>query len=101
VPIKHPDLSTQPSILPYKFMGQYVYEQLILVNKGDRIVNNEFVVEIPMIMSAEMFNINSFKNINILAAKSNALLLDTLSEMDGYINVKYTDGSVLLPSDGY
>ena len=31
VPIKHPDLSTQPSILPYKFMGQYVYEQLIPV----------------------------------------------------------------------
>jgi hypothetical protein len=29
VPIKHPDLSTQASILPYKFMGQYVYEQLI------------------------------------------------------------------------
>ena len=29
VPIKHPDLSTQPNILPYKFMGQYVYEQLI------------------------------------------------------------------------
>lgn len=29
VPIKHPNLSTQPSILPYKFMGQYVYEQLI------------------------------------------------------------------------
>lgn len=29
VPIKHPDLSTQPSILPYKFMGQYVYELLI------------------------------------------------------------------------
>lgn len=29
VPIKHPDLSTQPSILPYKIMGQYVYEQLI------------------------------------------------------------------------
>ena len=29
VPVKHPELSTQPSILPYKFMGQYVYEQLI------------------------------------------------------------------------
>jgi hypothetical protein len=101
VPTKHPDLSTQPSILPYKFMGQYVYEQLIPVNKGDRIVNNEFVVEIPMIISAEMFGVNSFKSINIFAAKSNALLLDTLSEMDGYINVKYTDGSVLLPSDGY
>lgn len=33
VPIKHPDLSTQPSILPYKFMGQYVYEQLVPVNE--------------------------------------------------------------------
>ena len=32
VPIKHPDLSTQPSILPYKFMGQYVYEQLVPVD---------------------------------------------------------------------
>jgi hypothetical protein len=32
VPTKHPDLSTQPSILPYKFMGQYVYEQLIPVS---------------------------------------------------------------------
>ena len=35
VPIKHPDLSTQPSILPYKFMGQYVYEQLIPASKYD------------------------------------------------------------------
>ena len=33
VPIKHPDLSTQPSILPYKFMGQYVYEQLIPITQ--------------------------------------------------------------------
>lgn len=32
VPIKHPDLSTQPSILPYKFMGQYVYERLIPIS---------------------------------------------------------------------
>jgi hypothetical protein len=101
VPIKHPDLSTQPSILPYKFMGQYVYEQLIPVNKGDRVVNNEFAVETPAIISAEMFGVNSFKSINIFAVKSNALLLDTSSELDGYINVKYTDGSVLLPSDGY
>ena len=30
VPIKHPDLSTQPSILPYKFMGNYVYERLVV-----------------------------------------------------------------------
>jgi hypothetical protein len=29
VPLRHPDISTQPSILPYRFMGNYVYEQLI------------------------------------------------------------------------
>lgn len=33
VPVKHPDLSTQPSILPYKFMGQYVYEKLLYLGK--------------------------------------------------------------------
>lgn len=31
VPVKHPDLSTQPSILPYKFAGNYVYEQMFYV----------------------------------------------------------------------
>ena len=36
VPVKHPDLSTQPSILPYKFMGNYVYEQLIYIGEVQR-----------------------------------------------------------------
>jgi hypothetical protein len=31
VPVKHPDLSTQPSILPYKFAGNYVYEQMFYI----------------------------------------------------------------------
>lgn len=34
VPVKHPDLSTQPSILPYKFAGNYVYEQMVWVDGG-------------------------------------------------------------------
>lgn len=41
VPIKHPDLSTQPSILPYKFMGQYVYEQLIPNITLGALINSE------------------------------------------------------------
>lgn len=32
VPIRHPDLSTQPSILPYKFAGNYVYEQMFYIS---------------------------------------------------------------------
>lgn len=35
VPVKHPDLSTQPSILPYKFAGNYVYEQMVWLNSSD------------------------------------------------------------------
>lgn len=58
VPIKHPDLSTQPSILPYKFMGQYVYEQLIPYNMVDTIpihhidyAGEIFAIDNPMIIS--------------------------------------------------
>ena len=54
VPIKHPDLSTQPSILPYKFMGQYVYEQLIpiasLVQDG-----GAFFIPKDFFLSKEIF----------------------------------------------
>lgn len=36
VPIKHPDLSTQPSILSQKFVGEYVYEQMKYVRGQGR-----------------------------------------------------------------
>ena len=36
VPIKHPDLSTQPSILSQKFAGEYVYEQMRYVRGKGR-----------------------------------------------------------------
>jgi hypothetical protein len=54
VPIKHPDLSTQPSILPYKFMGQYVYEQLIpnIKGIGVNIPLSSFAVHNPLIIEA-------------------------------------------------
>lgn len=43
VPTKHPDLSTQPSILPYKFMGQYVYEILLPISDID-LSKSQYVV---------------------------------------------------------
>ena len=46
VPVKHPDLSTQPSILPYKFMGHYVYEQLVFLGEYD-VENTKISTEIP------------------------------------------------------
>ena len=55
VPIKHPDLSTQPNILPYKFMGQYVYEQLI-PNTGDNLViyEQDLTVTKPVFLEAQI-----------------------------------------------
>jgi hypothetical protein len=34
LPLRYPDLSTQPSVLPYTFMGNYVYEQLLYLGKS-------------------------------------------------------------------
>lgn len=50
VPTKHPDLSTQPSILPYKFMGQYVYEQLIPINNVSTVPISLLTVDNPIIL---------------------------------------------------
>lgn len=57
VSIKHPDLSTQPSILPYKFMGQYVYEILlpipdIDISKSQYSVNASQLLEYVKDLSA-------------------------------------------------
>lgn len=45
VPVKHPDLSTQPSILPYKFAGNYVYEQMVWVD-GSRFIGNVYEIDL-------------------------------------------------------
>lgn len=57
VPIKHPDISTQPSILPYKFMGQYVYEQLIPNPEGGALYidTNDLIGTNQIILEAHLF----------------------------------------------
>lgn len=49
VPIRHPNISTQPSILPYKFAGNYVYEQLIVLENPatESYSSDLFIVVIP------------------------------------------------------
>lgn len=44
VPVKHPNLSTQTSILPYKFAGEYVYEQIWYVRGKDIVGDTAEVV---------------------------------------------------------
>lgn len=59
VPVKHPDLSTQPSILPYKFAGNYVYEQMVWVD-GSRFTGD--VREIDLIRFKD-YNLEGKNNI--------------------------------------
>lgn len=69
VPIKHPDLSTQPSILPYKFMGQYVYEQLIPVKPGGSagtLIGTPLNVNEPIILRAELVGMGTYKVLNVM-----------------------------------
>lgn len=59
VPVRHPDLSTQPSILPYKFAGNYVYEQIVFIPKsilGEKSTTLDvaYLVEKPIILDARL-----------------------------------------------
>lgn len=78
VPVKHPNLSTQPNILPYKVGGSYVYEQLICLSEArcsddadytDKVsceIHWEAEVENPRILSASFFtSCPEYPNANI------------------------------------
>lgn len=111
VPIKHPDLSTQPSILPYKFMGQYVYEQVIPKNTagvkfvGDGIIDiytKLFAVNKPVFLSIELIGeglinpLSSTLGINYIGAYNEFVCtfggMKSFKKDDGYeyIHVVYT-----------
>ena len=64
VPIKHPDLSTQPSILPYKFMGQYVYEVLLPIPK-EKFGASSYEIDAKILVNS----IKSLQNVAILQAE--------------------------------
>jgi hypothetical protein len=65
VPVKHPDLSTQPSILPYKFAGNYVYEQMVWCSKQEIDSNNQLFIA-PNIGETVRVNLNSDDRILLL-----------------------------------
>lgn len=80
VPIKHPDLSTQPSILPYKFMGQYVYEQLIPIKRTLEELNNSYI-EIDV---NEINDTTIFAQPNNGVIEANFIIFARYNTPDGY-----------------
>lgn len=103
VPTKHPDLSTQPSILPYKFMGQYVYEQLI-PHDGDPnhkyntiFYSQDIAVEKPIFLEAQCIMRNGVCPCNIVSYVTEFEAMST-GNREGirYIRVVYTS----MPEEG-
>lgn len=91
VPIKHPDLSTQPSILPYKFMGQYVYEQLIpksLLERGFYITSDVLGIPMENVIFLEAYAIYQISR-------------DAAGEYEGFFhNLKCCKPAVFVPDSG-
>jgi hypothetical protein len=90
VPLKHPDLSTEPSILPYKFMGEYVYEQIIPYTGGTQLSvtlsqsNLENLIEANCIgKTTGVVEIVSYENKTLTIKQE-------LPESVGYIRIVYT-----------
>ena len=106
VPVKHPDLSTQPSILPYKFMGQYVYEQLIPITPESRVQPIvDLAIDKPAFLSASTLGLGATSNIDILAISDDnkyILLKESLPNIHKFIKITYTDASQLVGGgEGY
>lgn len=101
VPIKHPDLSTQPSILPYKFMGQYVYEQLIPdVNGSAYLGMQQLAVSNPLFLSIVAIQQNKFNgNDAVCWIEDNQFKFTTVNipfETPIYYRIVYTS----MPEEG-
>ena len=120
VPVKHPDLSTQPSILPYKVGGSYVYEQLICLLDGNLSEDSDFPtlisgsipwapeVQNPRILSASFFtdtNPSASTPVTVIAHNtrievfiwripliaSGSLPLSDGTMPNGWLRIEYTD----------
>ena len=85
-PMTHPDLSTQPSILPQRFGKLPIYEELIAVE------NNYYQINRTNIIQASAFNETNYSPITIengivttkLNFKPDYLLVQYFGEMDNY-----------------
>ena len=109
VPIKHPDLSTQPNILPYKFMGNYVYEQLIPIDSLElrggslAIPKSLFLYNNVLVLGCDFIGSGAYKSGTFYTGDfANDIYLAEVSSSSGahdaykYIKIVYT----LMPEEG-
>ena len=93
LPALHPDLSTQPSILPYMFMGNYVYEQLIPYSINNMIAC-ELMYDKPFILACDIVGNGIKVNCNVQKYEDNILYLESSKEISSedimFVKLTYT-----------
>lgn len=110
VPVKHPDLSTQPSILPYKFAGNYVYEQMFyvtskqigesldtghIVELGKTEIQNVLVID-SFISGVFMFGDGTFNRTNTVP--SSFIIMGTANSIE--LHVQSLEDAVAIIDEG-
>lgn len=103
-PIKHPDLSTQPSILSHKLSSNYIFEQILFM--GSDIKGTEFILKLPfnpdisnpMIISSSVFSNSGFQCSPITNIFGESIQVDILTKPgfelpkgDYYLLIQYTE----------
>ena len=90
LPALHPDLSTQPSILPYRFMGNLVYEELIPCR--DLFLEWYPCYEKPLILSCDLIGECYRMSCNATYDPLiNELLLSPIQAEDIYRQINFED----------
>lgn len=104
-PIRHPDLSTQPNILPQKFSSNYIFEQILFM--GSDIKGNEFVLKLPfnpdisnpMVISSSVFSNSGFQSSPIIKIAGRSIRVNLpgnfeLPSGDYYLKIQYTESLI-------
>jgi hypothetical protein len=92
-PIKYPDLSTQPSVLPHMCMGNYVFEQLFPY-EGVNTIECTLEYYKPVILSCDIIGVGIKVNCNVTNYSENILTIEPSKEVQSneplFIKLSYT-----------
>lgn len=93
LPLRYPDLSTQPSVLPYMCMGNYIFEYLMPYNNSNTIICN-LEYNKPLILSCDIIGVGIKVGCNVLSYSNGILVIDPLINIQSndplFIKISYT-----------
>lgn len=93
IPSKHPDLSTQPSVLPYMCMDNNVFEYLIPYSNVNTL-SCTLEYDKPLILSCDIIGVGIKINCDVVGYVDNILTIEPSKEISSeeplYVKISYT-----------